>query len=408
MRYLSSPGTASQAGACGGQALERVQRQDPAPRRLLAVLGAAAQADPVRTLWRRAALRIDSGAGAALTRHMRAGEGVYLGRLGLVRLKADPDQARALRSIARLVLPERRVHGRALAGIAPAPLGRVAFADCDAWTWGLKATGVHRAVASGAGVRVAILDTGIDRAHPDFRDRPVTAHSFLEQGDASDDNGHGTLCAGIACGPRVPRTGPRYGIACEAELYVAKVLDRVADGADGAVIAAIEWALAHGCAVASLSVGAVCSADESHAALYEMVAARALKAGLLLVAPAGNHSQRPDRVAPLDSPANCPSVVAVGAVGPDLAVANFSNAGPGLDLVAPGVAVHACTRTPECYARGGGTSVAAPFVAGIAALLAQADPATRGAHLRSQLKQLARPIPGKPQDVGAGLVSLGA
>ncbi|MBS0378639.1 MAG: S8 family serine peptidase [Proteobacteria bacterium] len=267
---------------------------------------------------------------------------------------------------------------------------------------------MHRARASGAGVRVAILDTGIDAAHPDFRNRRVHARSFLESGDTWDDNGHGTLCAGIACGPYRPEAGPRYGVACEAELYVAKVLDRVADGTDGAIIAAIEWALEHECAVASLSVGSVCSPDEPYAALYEAVAARALAAGLVLVAPAGNHSQRPRYVAPLDSPANCPSILAVGAVGPDLAVANFSNGGTALDLVAPGVAVHASARTPQCYALSGGTSVAAPFVAGVAALHAQADPGVRGARLRSRLRQSARLLSGRREDVGSGLANCGA
>jgi subtilisin family serine protease len=94
----------------------------------------------------------------------------------------------------------------------------------------LQATRVLSSSYSGAGIRVAILDTGLDLQHPDFIHRTITSRSFVTGRSVDDGNGHGTSCAGVACGPQKPTQSPRYGVAYGADLYIGKVLDDDAEG----------------------------------------------------------------------------------------------------------------------------------------------------------------------------------
>jgi subtilisin family serine protease len=336
---------------------------------------------------------------------LAAGEGMYFERLGAALLHGDAEQIRALESCRAghtlAVEPERylRAGGLALDG---SRTGTPA-------SWGLEAIGILSCSYSGYGVRVAMLDTGLDLQHPDFAARPIVSRSFITGTPVEDRNGHGTHCAGVACGPLHPADVPRYGIASGADLYIAKVLDDNADGADGDVIAGIDWAIGNACAVICLSVGAPGIVEGTYSLVYERIAARALAAGSVLIAPAGNESQRPDTIAPVGHPANCPSILAIGAVDEHLSVAPFSNAGlsPGagdIDLTAPGVAVLSAAPGSVRHQLGGGTSTAAAHVSGVAALLAEAHPRARGASLRALLLQTARPLRAPVQDVGAGLV----
>src|SRR6266404_1012426 len=117
-----------------------------------------------------------------------------------------------------------------------------AILDETPFTWGLQATGVTGSKYSGAGVRVAILDTGIAfekepngniQYHPDFADRTIVTRSFVRGiPTAKDGNGHGTHCIGTACGSRQPVVPPRYGIACDAEIYVGKIVTDAGLGVD--------------------------------------------------------------------------------------------------------------------------------------------------------------------------------
>ena len=111
--------------------------------------------------------------------------------------------------------------------------------------------------------------------HPDFAGRNIVAQSFVPELSAEDANGHGTFCAGVACGPKAPRDAPRYGIAHGAELFVARVLDDTATGVDGNVLAGIDWAVRHECAVVSMSLGSPVFVGDSYPEVYEQVAARA-------------------------------------------------------------------------------------------------------------------------------------
>jgi subtilisin family serine protease len=281
------------------------------------------------------------------------------------------------------------------------------FLDTDT-TWGLKATGVVGTTFTGKGVRIAVLDTGFDVGHPDFVGRQVTRASFISGETADDGHGHGTHCIGTACGPRQPQQLPAYGIASEAEIFAGKVLSNQGRGADGGILAGIDWAIRNGCTVISMSLGAPVAVGGGFSTVYETVAQRALAAGSLIVAAAGNESSRPGRIAPVGHPANCPSVIAVAAIDSSLAVARFSSGGVNprggqVDIAAPGVAVRSSVPRPRLYATMNGTSMATPHAAGLVALHAQANPGMKGASLGWLLLQSARRLTLPNRDIGAGL-----
>lgn len=346
-----------------------------------------------------------------------AGEGTLFHRVGAALVQIDPDQLAALRRQRGKTLVSieaergfRISHAPKCSGVAPGRDGPVGGTGSEAQaTWGLETTGVTRSRFSGRGVRVAILDTGLDLEHPDFAGRPVVSQSFINGATVDDRHGHGTYCAGIACGPRSPAQAPRYGIACDAALYVAKVIDDHGSGTDGSILAGMDWAVRNGCSIVSLSMGTPVGPGEPHSVVYEQVAQRAQAAGTLILAAAGNDSVRPDAIAPGDHPANCPSIWAVAAIDEHRRIAPFScggiNANGGeVNIAAPGVAIRSAWCRPALYRNDSGTSMATSCVAGIAALLAEANPQVRGRDLLALLAKGAQPLPFPARDVGAGLI----
>ncbi|WP_232845540.1 S8 family peptidase [Aurantimonas marina] len=286
------------------------------------------------------------------------------------------------------------------------------FVDTSASTWGLKATGAVDSPFTGSGIKVAVLDTGIDLDHPDFQGRSITLESFVPDGTTDDIQGHGTHCAGTIFGPRAPGPGsvPGYGCAPDATLYVGKVLNDSGFAPEGAVFEGMEWALDAGCDIVSMSLGRAVRRGEPPSMIYERIAASALEEGCLFVAAAGNDSARASgRIAPVSEPANSPSIMAVAAVDEILEVADFSNGGinrngGAVDIAAPGVGVFSASPPPRFYMVLQGTSMACPHVAGIAALWAESDPTLRGQPLWDVLVANAKALSASERDVGAGLV----
>jgi subtilisin family serine protease len=281
--------------------------------------------------------------------------------------------------------------------------------DESAVTWGLTATRVTESRWTGRGVRVAVLDTGLALDHPDFAGRPVVSQSFVEGEDVQDGHFHGTFCAGTAVGNGRPERLPRYGVAPDAELFVAKVLDNKAVGKVGYGLAGVEWAIKHGCRIVSYSVAGPMPAGQ-FSQVFEAAAQRALAANTLIIAATGNSSKRPDSITGVESPGNCPSIMAVGAIDAQMQIASFSartlaaaNGGT-VDIVGPGVGIYSSIPLPRRYGRANGTSFACPHVSGIAALYAEANPRATANELWQLLVNNVRKLDLDKADAGAGLV----
>jgi subtilisin family serine protease len=203
---------------------------------------------------------------------------------------------------------------------------------------------------------------------------------------------------------------PRYGLAPDVELFVGKVLNNNGGGQDGAVLMGMNWAIENKCRIVSMSLGTIVSADKPYNPVFEASAQRALQSGTLIVAAAGNNSDRASGViSPVTHPANCPSIMAVSALDSSLKVANFANGGLNskggqIDVIGPGVKIYSSWLMPTRYRAISGTSMATPHVAAVAALIAEANPTMSGQSLWARIVQTAKRLPLPASDVGAGLV----
>jgi len=261
-------------------------------------------------------------------------------------------------------------------------------------TWGLVATRANVSNFSGSGIKVAILDTGFDLGHPDFVARPIVSATFVGQ-PVQDLNGHGTHCTGTACGPKAPAgTTPRYGIAHQSNIHIGKVLSNSGGGTTATVLAGMNWAIAQGCQVISMSLGGQIPVQTA----YTNAGNIALSRGLLIVAAAGNANG-----APTGAPANSPSIMAVASLDSNFRPSSFSNKGK-IEIAGPGGDVFSSWPRPQRYNTISGTSMATPHVAGCAALWAQSNPSLRGKKLWDKLRATARRLPFPATAVGAGLV----
>ena len=260
-------------------------------------------------------------------------------------------------------------------------------------TWGLIKCKVPVSLRTGAGIKVAVLDTGMDLGHPDFAGRSIVSQTFAGQ-PVQDLHSHGTHCVGTSCGPKAPvGITPRYGVAHRSPIFVGKVLTNSGSGTTATALAGINWAVANRCAIISMSLGAPGPVQ----AAYTAAGASAMSKGCLIIAAAGNDASA------TGSPANSPTVLSVASVDSTLAPSSFSNFGK-VEIAAPGRDVFSSVPRPTRYGTKSGTSMATPHVAGCAALWAESSPALRGMALWKKLQATAKPLAFSASKVGKGLV----
>lgn len=285
--------------------------------------------------------------------------------------------------------------------------------------WGLKALGLENSLYTGKGVDVCILDTGLELSHPDFFGKNIEGKSFIAGEDWNHDpNGHGTHCAGVATGNIRLDNGKRYGIAKDANLKIAKVLSDAGKGTTSSVIDAIDWAITKKFRILSLSLASPVLLNEAPSPLFETIGARALENNCIIIAAAGNDSNRPAVPKPVSMPANSMSVMAVGAIDGQMKVAKFSNAGlnpstgGNVNICAPGVDIissypkNSKNKSGNYYAMSG-TSMATPHVSGLIALYMEQFPEKSAKEIWELVETKAKPIEGlKYRDIGNGLIQI--
>lgn len=224
--------------------------------------------------------------------------------------------------------------------------------------WGVDRIDAEKAqsAAQGEGVKVAIIDSGIDLDHPDLAGRVAGGYNVLSPGASYDDDfGHGTHVAGIVAASN--NSQGSVGVAPLADLYAVKVLDSTGAGFVSNIIKGINWAADNGMQIINLSL----TAPTDVPSLREAVSA-AVSRGIVVVVAAGNDGGA------VKYPAAYPEVIAVAATDQADALASWSARGPEIDLAAPGASIYS-TYAGGIYKLMRGTSMAAPHVTGAASLI---------------------------------------
>ncbi|GLZ38958.1 S8 family serine peptidase [Actinokineospora sp. NBRC 105648] len=282
----------------------------------------------------------------------------------------------------------------------------------DRSTAPIGAPAAWQAGLTGKGVKVAVLDTGIDTTHPDLRGKVAQQRTFAEDSDAIDHEGHGTHVASIIAGG-----GAKYrGVADGVQLLDGKVLGDGGFGRESWIIAGMEWAAEQGADVVNLSLGGLDGPEVDP--VEEAVNRLSARTGTLFVVSAGNSGA----ARTIGSPGSAEAALTVGSVERDDTVSPFSSRGPRIgdggvkpDITAPGSGIVAAAAAQgqigdpvePGYVRLSGTSMAAPHVAGAAALLAQQHPEWTGAQLKAVLTASAKPTAGAGVfDQGSGRVDV--
>lgn len=218
----------------------------------------------------------------------------------------------------------------------------------------------------GKGVIVAVIDTGIDKNHPDLKDRIIGGEDFTGTGDFDDDNGHGTHVSGTILAS-VNSKGVA-GVAPEAQVLSIKALNSQGSGEsewiNAALQHAIDWTGPNGEGVNIISMSLGGPADDTEHNLIQ----KAVQKNILVVCASGNSGDNSAGTDELAYPGAYPEVVEVGAVDHEKHIAAFSNTNAEIDLVAPGVDVLSCYPGGK-FAKMTGTSMATPHVSGAAALI---------------------------------------
>ena len=260
----------------------------------------------------------------------------------------------------------------------------------------VRAPQAWQAGFDGTGATVAVLDSGVDAEHPDLAGTVVAEQNFSDSPDVGDHDGHGTHVSSTALGRGTASDGRNKGVAPGARLLSGKVLNDSGSGSLSAIIAGMEWAVAQGADVVSMSIGTGEPADCTDP-MAEALNRLSASSDALFVVAAGNLGGPAEM---LGSPGCASAALTVAATDLTGATADFSGRGPVLgshavkpDIAAPGVAITAARaggRGDTAYTDKNGTSMATPHVAGAAAILAQQHPDWDGERIKAALQSTVR------------------
>ncbi|TFB25121.1 peptidase S8 [Filobacillus milosensis] len=301
--------------------------------------------------------------------------------LPVFHLKLTDNQAKGLKNHPQIKYVEANAEAKAFAQQTP---------------WGIphvQGTQSQNSGYTGSGVKVAVLDTGIDSSHEDLN--VSGGYSVFGDSPYNDGNGHGTHVAGTV-GALDNNLGV-IGVAPDASLYAVKVLDSNGSGSYSGIAQGIEWSIQNDMDIINMSLG-----GSSSSSILEDYSNLAYNEGILVVAAAGNSGNYWGWGDTVGYPAKYDSVIAVAAIDQNNNRASFSSHGPDVELSAPGVSVLS-TIPGNSYDSFNGTSMASPHVAGVAAQVWQAKPHLSNVQLRSLLQQTAQYL-GDPYYYGHGLV----
>lgn len=261
--------------------------------------------------------------------------------------------------------------------------------------WGIERIGAGSLSFMGEGVKLAIIDTGVEVIHPDLIDNIKGGISTVSYtASYSDDNGHGTHVAGTVAA--LSNNFGVLGAASKAQIYSIKALEANGSGYLSDIIEGIDWAIANRVQIVNMSLGTTANIQSFHEAIK-----KAHASGIIIVAAAGNDG------GPVNYPAAYPEVVAVSALDQNNSLTSWSSRGQEIMFSAPGLQIPS-TYKGKTYADMSGTSMASPHVAGAVAVLKSANPfATRERVLQS-LKDgvLDLGIVGRDDLYGWGLINL--
>ncbi len=270
----------------------------------------------------------------------------------------------------------------------------------------------------GSGVKVAVLDTGIDATHPDLAGKVVSSQSFVEGQEVQDGHGHGTHVASTIVGSGAASAGRFKGVAPGAQLVVGKVLSDAGSGTSAQIIDGMEWATSQGARVVNMSLGGspTDGTDPMSQAVNELTGS----SGALFVIAAGNSGPTARSIG---TPGAADSALTVAAVDKNDRLADFSSRGPRAfdyalkpDIAGPGVGITAAraqgtsmgTPVDDRYTSASGTSMATPHVVGAAAILVEKHPDWSAEQLKAGLTGTAKDDGYTVYEQGSGRVDVSA
>jgi thermitase len=326
---------------------------------------------------------------------------------GVMRIKVEPGHEQEMidKLLARGDVEFATVNNYVQATVIPNDTYYYYNADINQWALPkIEAPAAWDISTGSSDVIIGVVDSGLDTAHIEFLGRVVSPHDEIDNDSVPQDTcSHGTHVAGIAAAEGNNGVGVA-GLAWGVRVMPVRVLNQsyTCSGSEGDIAAGIDWAVSHGARIINLSLGGSRSSDmtceQSYPAMSDAVQ-NALYDGVLVVAASGNSS------GPVNCPAAMDGVVAVGSTTSSDTRSSFSNYGPELDLAAPGSNI--LSTVPFTYGTTSGTSMAAPHVSGLAALLWSVSPSLTKDQVRDFIQDNAVDLgtPGWDQYFGHGRIN---